>query len=202
MYEFLRGKIFGVRKGFLIMDCNNIGYVVYMPKNRLDEAKNAVGSNSMLYTSVIIRDNEFSIYGFLHDIERDIFDACIKIKGVGPKIALNISGSISVEKMNIAVLENQYTTFSSLSGIGEQTAKRLVLELSPFFKSNIKIKDSSSHGELTIEDEKISKAIKALVCLGYDKTTAKKSVSSVALRNRDTNISISDLVKLCVQSMH
>lgn len=192
MFDFLKGVLNFVNKDSLSIDCCGHGYKIFIAKHRLSDAKSIIGKNIFLYTETIIRENEYSIYGFLYEIERDIFNALRSVKGIGPKIALNILGSITIEEINYAVINSDNKFFLKINGIGEQTANRIILELKTFFqKSNFVNKNS------VFDIQSQERAIQALISLGYKRALAEKAVNLA--KNKCSENKMEELIKIAIK---
>ena len=108
------------------------------------------------YISEVIKENEYTLYGFLEKEEKKIFDALLKINGVGPKVALGILSTLTPYEFIEVIKNNDLNKLKKVPGIGPKSAKRILIEMGEFELENI-------NSELT-------QAIIALENLGFKKS--------------------------------
>lgn len=139
------------------------------------------GSEVMLYTLDVYREDSQSLYGFAAAADRDFFKILVeKVSGIGPKTALNMMSRMSVSTLRDAVSSGDVATLSKCPGIGKKTAERLVLELKGTL-SGAAISPVSGSFDSTASASPASDAVAALVALGVKIQDADKAVrASVA----------------------
>lgn len=161
MIAYLKGKVILKTEKYIILNVEQIGYQVQLTEKNLNQISEE--QEVELYTHLYIREDAQELYGFLSLPELEMFKNLISISGVGPKSALSTLASASVTDIASAVLSEDPTLLKKVSGIGQKTAERIVLEL----KS--KIESISAKGNL----EQIQAAprdweiVEALGNLGY-----------------------------------
>lgn len=181
MFEFLRGVHFSSSPSLAVIDVNGVGYGVGISMNTFASLPGE-GEEVSLYTHYHITENSQALYGFLTTEEREVFRALIAINKVGPKVAINVLSTLTVEQIITAVEQQDVSLFKAVSGIGPKTASRLLLELKG--KLNITVKSSgskpvSSHEaplKQAVEDE----AYTALIALGYNEAQVKLALNKVS----------------------
>jgi len=172
MIAYLHGKLAEAAPTHVIVDCNGVGYSVFIPLSSYDKLP-ARGSDVKLltYHHVNAQDSSQQLFGFATGDEREMFLLLISISGIGPKLACNILSSASITGLRNAIAAGDTKTLSSLRGIGKKTADRLVVEL----------KDKVSGGaKQTPTDPRLADAVLALISLGYKQVDAHKAVVAVA----------------------
>jgi Holliday junction DNA helicase RuvA len=87
------------------------------------------GSEVTVFTSLMIRENEVALYGFMSEREQHLFERLITVSGVGPKVALSALSSFNVEALTQIIIAEDVTRISTIPGIGKKTAQRIILEL-------------------------------------------------------------------------
>ena len=149
-----------------------------------------------LYTYTHIKEDAFSLFGFMSLNEKSMFVKLIDINGVGPKMALGILSGISAPALVVAVANNDVKSLSSIKGVGKKTAERIILEL--------KEKVGNIEGDLLVNTQikissskEINDAIEALVALGIRKNDAIKAVQKASETAKDTNA----IITLALRSM-
>lgn len=175
MYEFIRGEISAVGENYLAVETGGIGYKIFAAQRFLQQAKKGV--RVTIYTYLVVREDELSLYGFSSQSERDMFLKLISVSGVGPKAGLAILSTLSAEEIARAIIAADQKAFSRVSGIGPKTAARLVLEL----KDKVDVGEAILGGALeeAVSGTAVSDAVEALIGLGYQKAEALSAVSAV-----------------------
>lgn len=128
MIAHLRGRIAHSSADHVVIDVNGVGYAVQVPAPLAAACE--VGCEITLSTHMSVREDEMSLYGFATPQEREIFRLLIGISSVGPKLALKVLSALSPAALATAILEGDVGTLTRISGVGQKTAKRLLLELS------------------------------------------------------------------------
>src|SRR5574344_2565198 len=166
MIGFLRGKVAALKADYCLLDVNGVGYRVFIPNNT--RSKLRLKEEAMLHTYMNVYQDGISLYGFYTEDEYDIFQLLIGVSGVGPKVALGILSSITVEGLCKAIQNKQATVLTKLPGIGKKSAERLILEL----KDKVAFAAGDEDEILTLEmtddvgEDMISEAMAALTALG------------------------------------
>jgi len=191
MISFLNGTVESKETGSIVIDVNGVGYLVHVPsvdKFILSQNK------QMIFTHLYIREDRIALYGFLSKNERDFFKILIDAPGIGPKVALNIIADMGLEEFQYAVLEEDLNLISSVSGIGNKLAKKIVLELKE------KLKQFRISHDLIGKDggkkDYIYDGIEALKALGYSDKEAKQRIASAVKKLKNQKMmTIEDLIK-------
>lgn len=125
MIAFLNGKIILRGTDYIILDVNGVGYKVFV--SRPESFKE--GEQLCLYTYHHVREDDMSLYGFASIFENDFFLKLINVKGIGPKIAINIFAKTDYQKLISAIEEEDISFLKKLPGIGNKSASQIVLDL-------------------------------------------------------------------------
>jgi len=195
MIAYLNGKIADKDPTFVILDIGGIAYhihislITYTHIKAIDQCK--------LYTHLHVKEDAHTLYGFFEPSERKRFLQLISISGVGPSTALMILSSLSSEELHAAIVNSDVRTLSSVKGIGQKTAQRIILEL----------KDKLSREELESGAPSISltkgntlkyEALSALTTLGINRAAAEKSINQL-LKDNNGEVSLEELIKLALK---
>lgn len=196
MIGFIRGKLFHIGSDFVLVDVQGIGYQVHVPKRLLANLP-AVGGEVMLYTCLLVRDDDISLYGFDSEQGQKIFRLLISVSGVGPKAALALMSVAGPERLAAAIAEENLALLTSAPGVGKKTAQRIVVEV----KDRMRQMTASapavcSAGEGAVE-QGAGEAALALQALGYSWTEARGAVVSV-LQQQGT-MPVADLIKAALK---
>ncbi len=197
MISQLRGTIVEVSAGRVIIDLHGVGFSVAVPERTT--AGMRVGEDTLLFTSMIVREDDMSLMGFALAEERDLFDLLRSVSGVGPKSALGVLQHYSANDIVAAISAEDDAAFKKVSGIGPKTAKLIVLSL------HGKVIPPQAGAAAEVVDSRVSRVdqsaiVQALVGLGWSERVAKKGVSDVVESlPEDEQPSVSDLVRRALQ---
>lgn len=162
------------------IDVNGVGYEVLVPLSTYD-ALGEVGRPVRILTHLHIRENEHTLYGFGTDDERDLFRLLIgRVTGIGPKLAMAVLSGMSVTGFKGAVVNNDITSLSKISGLGKKTAERIVLELKDKVGVAAAWEVASSGHSPSPDAAAQNDAVLALISLGYKQVDAQKAVRKLA----------------------
>ena len=171
MISYLEGKIIEKNEKFFVIDTGGIGYRVFSHEGILEKIP-AIGQDVGVWTHLYVREDALDLYGFIDKDELDFFEVLISISGIGPKSALGILEVAPVTSLKQAIVSEDETFFTKVSGVGKKTAQRLILELkNKLAKTITPIKGSDS--------AEMSEAMDALVSLGYKERDARKVLQEI-----------------------
>lgn len=181
MIGFIRGIVDSVGENRALIDVNGAGFDVNIGSGTAAEMP-AVGNEVKLYTYLAVREDDMSLFGFLHREELELFKMLIKVSGIGPKGAQAILSVMSVQDLRFAILTGDSKAISRAPGIGGKTAQKLIVEL----KDKVSDVEAFSEGgavqgaaaaAMPLNDER-TEAAEALIALGYSQAEAYKAVKS------------------------
>lgn len=127
MISFLRGTVAHVGLSTAVIDLNGAGMSVNATPQTLSGLR--VGEEGQLFTSLIVREDSLTLFGFASDDEREVFDVLLSVSGVGPRLALAVLAVHEPEAIRVAAHSGDSKTFTKVPGIGPKVAGRIVLEL-------------------------------------------------------------------------
>ncbi|HVM60444.1 MAG TPA: Holliday junction branch migration protein RuvA [Verrucomicrobiae bacterium] len=179
MIAYLHGKLAESTPTNVVVDCQGVGYAVFIPLSSYDKLPARGGEVKLLtYHHVVAHEGTQQLFGFVTPDEREMFVLLISISGIGPKLAINILSSTSISALRSAIASGDTKTLSALRGIGKKTAERLVVELKD--KIGGATAFEAKGRAATPEEQKLTDAVLALVSLGYKQMDAHKSVLAAA----------------------
>lgn len=127
MIAFVRGSVVSVGSDTLVIDIGPIGMTVTVtPATALTVR---VGEHVQLVTSMVIREDSWTVYGFLESDEKWVFELVQTVNGIGPRIALAVLATMSPDDLRRAIASEDTKSLTKVSGLGSKGAQRLVLEL-------------------------------------------------------------------------
>jgi Holliday junction DNA helicase RuvA len=171
MIASLTGRLARKAADYLIVDVSGVGYQVYVPLSTYYGIPEQ-GGEVALHIHTHLREDSLSLFGFLTMAEKDAFLHLLGVSGIGPKLALAVLSSITVEDLVCSVQAADDARLCSIPGIGKKTAARLILELKDKMKHAAESGGRVSGGD--IED-----AVSALVNLGYKKSLAEEVLKKI-----------------------
>ncbi len=179
MIASLTGRLRRKATDHLVIDVTGVGYQVQTPLSTYYHLPDA-GEEVTLQIYTHVREDALSLYGFLSEKEKDIFLLLLGVSGIGPKLALAVLSSLSVEDISYAIESADDSKLCTIPGIGRKTAARLVLELKDKIK---RLSPAGTHNDrIGAKTEAVDDAVSALVNLGYKKTLAEEALQSILRR--------------------
>ncbi len=173
MIAFLRGRVIDKQPNRLVVDVQGVGYDVLVPLSTYYDVGEE-GSEVALRIHTHVREDALQLYGFLTDLERQVFERLIGISGIGPKLAIAVLSGIESRELVVAVQRGDVARLTGIPGIGKKTAERIVLELKGKLGTEEVTPISAAAGtpaHVTARD--------ALVELGYSVAEAEQALASV-----------------------
>ncbi len=133
MIEWIRGRCIRVTGSSVVVDVNGIGYGLEMPLTSLCDLKDDQGDVE-LWVHTYVREDAIRLFGFITNEQKSVFSTLIGLSGVGPKVALAILSTLSIDMIKQAVIDQRVDVFEMVPGIGKRSAEKILVEL----KSKIK----------------------------------------------------------------
>jgi len=206
MIGSLRGVILEKQAPDLLIEVAGVGYEVQLPLTSFYKLPET-GSEAMIYTHFVVREDAQLLYGFHSVAERALFRQLLKANGIGPKLALTILSGLTAQQFVRSVQQNDVSTLCKLPGVGKKTAERLLVEMRDRLKDwglNIAtpvtdhlVLQGDEVDSFELVENAENDAISALVALGYSSAQAAKAVEKV----KQPDSSSEQLIKLALRSM-
>ncbi len=171
MISSLNGLIKEKGEGSLVIEISGVGFKVHVPQGLSSGAN--IGDHITLFTNLVVREDNLTLFGFEEQEERELFQELIKVNGVGPRTALAILSTLSVDKIYQAVIEEKPMLFNQVPGIGSKTSQKLVLML------HDKLKESGREDILAGIRDINMELLDALTGLGYSVVEAQSAIQSL-----------------------
>ena len=190
MYHHLRGVITQVRPARVVIEAGGVGYDVVVPlsvSRRMPEA----GQPAIILTHLVVKDDALQLVGFLAEEERELFRRLIGVSGIGPATALQVLSAATPKEFLVAVERQDAAFFKRIKGIGEKTAKRLILEMKGAKTVLTDDGNAAASGSLAFD------AQQALAALGVPPAEAAARVEK-ALAG-DPGLALEDLIKAALR---
>ena len=177
MIAMLNGRIAAKTDQSLIIQVDGIGLEVSVPAPLIDRS-GAVGEMIELFTRLVVRETDLSLYGFTSLGERELFDTLVALNGVGPRTALAVLSTFSPETLQAAISRDDVAALTRVPGIGGKTARRMVLDLKD------KLGVSLDGWTTTPMQQGDADVINALTSLGYSLAEARGAAASIPPENQ------------------
>jgi len=194
MIAFVNGTVDYIDETYVVIDCNNIGYKIFMSESAIERLGD-IGSITKVHTYVKVREDDVSIFGFNTNEELRMFELLLSVSGVGAKVALTILASLEVAEFALAVISDDVSKIVTVPGIGKKSAQRIILELKDKLKAQqLAESEEQEESKESIKEknnEAVEEAISALQILGYNKKQIEKAFEKLA--NKD--VSVEELIK-------
>src|SRR6185369_4985358 len=196
MIAFIQGKLLNVSEKYIIVDVHGVGYRVALGEKIL-KSITKTGDEVKFFTHFTLnpRDGQVELYGFTTAEELNFFELLTTVSGVGPKSAQAILSNVDLQTLQMAIMRGDDSYLKKVSGVGEKTSKRLILEL----KNKVMDTDighTKSGGELSSQEE----AVDALVSLGYSAYQAREVVKQVSNKAKTSEDKIQEALRILSKS--
>jgi Holliday junction DNA helicase RuvA len=188
MIASIQGVVSTTGKDYVVVVTGGIGFKVFVPHSTMDRIDPS--EETFLHTSMIVREESLTLYGFATSSEQEVFDILLTVNGVGPKLALAILSSLSLDSLRNAIVSERAEILTRVPGIGNKTAQRILIELKD------KLKFGQDTTPVSMFDDVNTDVIDALVALGYSIVEAQTAVQSLP---SDAPPSVEERVRMALQ---
>jgi len=172
----VRGPVQGVRTDSVVVEVGGVGLLVQVTPTLAATLRR--GQEAALATSLVVREDALTLYGFADPDERDVFELVQTVSGIGPRLALAMLAVHSPDGLRAAVAAEDLTALTKVPGIGRKGAARLVLELSGKLGQPAGIRAAAPPAPDAAEQLR-SQVTEALVGLGWPARTAAETVEEI-----------------------
>jgi Holliday junction DNA helicase RuvA len=170
----LRGTVLSARGSLAVIDVHGVGYAVNVTPQHALEMR--VGDETTVTTTLVVREDALTLYGFPDQEQLEIFELLIGVTGVGPKSALGVLGAVEPDRIAQAVADEDDAVFRKVSGIGPKTAKLIIVSLAG--KLAVRPRAARGSGSAATAAQSV---LSALVGLGWPERTAVDVVDEILL---------------------
>ena len=196
MISFLNGTIAAKSENGVIIDVGGVGYSVSMPVS--DIAKmGGIGDNVKVFTHFHISENAVGLFGFLTNEQIDYFNRLIGISGIGPKAAVSVLGTLSVQDLAYAIIAEDVKAITKAPGVGPKVAQRIILELKGKIDTMDAVSTPASSQTPVSAVRADTGAVNALIALGASPSEAQKTVMQIS----GDGMSTEDIIKEALRRM-
>ncbi|AMW79296.1 Holliday junction DNA helicase RuvA [Acinetobacter sp. TGL-Y2] len=197
MIGCLIGEVLALEAPTVLLNVNGVGYEVDTPLSTFCQLQK--GQKTTLWTHLVVREDAQQLFGFAEPREKTIFRTLLKVNGVGPRMALGILSTLSVELLIHTVEHEDVNTLIKVPGVGKKTAERLMIELRDRFKAMATSSSSSATTQIQFTgNSAVAEAEAALQSLGFKPLEAQKIVAAA----KGDYTEAADIIRASLKSMN
>jgi Holliday junction DNA helicase RuvA len=198
MISLLSGTVRSIATDRLVVEVGGFGVSVLV--NPQTATQVTLGSQIQLFTSLVVREDSLTLFGFINDESRSLFELVQTVSGIGPKVALSILGALTPEDLARAISQEDISAIEKVPGIGRKSAQRLILELKGKLGDLSTTQQYKGHQPAWREQ-----LTSALVSLGFSPKESDGAISQVISELQADGIDagqleLSELLKLTLAS--
>ena len=181
----------------IVLAVNGVGYSIQIPVSSFERLP-AIGKRLRILTHLVVREDAHLLFGFMTAEERDLFRLLLQhVTGVGPKIALAVLSGMTVPSFKSAVIQNDVTLLSRISGVGKRTAERIILELKD--RVGVAAAWEVAAAGRNDQESKVNDALLALLSLGFKQVDAQRALKKA--QENAAKAETDELVRLALKSL-
>lgn len=171
MIATLRGEVSQIEENALIVEVGGVGLRVFVPAPVRTNA--TAGEMLFLFTHLVVREDALTLYGFESQADRDLFNILLGVDGVGPKVALSVLSTLTIDTIQRAIFGDEEELLGKVPGVGKKTAQKMALHLKD------KLKPSDALAKVAAMADYDSEVLAALTALGYSVVEAQAAIQSI-----------------------
>ncbi len=171
MIATLRGEISQIEDNALVVEVGGVGLRVFVPAPVRGRVK--VGETVFLFTHLVVREDALTLYGFESQADRELFNMLLGVDGVGPKVALSVLSTMTLDAVQHAVFAEEADILSRVPGVGKKTAQKIALHLKD------KLQPMDALARVAAMSDVDSEVLAALTSLGYSVVEAQAAIQSL-----------------------
>lgn len=192
MIASLRGLLLKKGSDHVILEVGGVGFRVLVPGFVLDRIGSA-GHELTLVTHLHVREEELSLYGFITEEDKELFEQLLTVSGIGPRTAMNALSALPQEALRQALANEDLTTLTRIPGVGKKTAQRLVLDLKDKVGKTA-TEPAASFAGLTVAETEV---MAGLTSLGYSLAEAREAVRALP----DEKLTVEEQILLALRHL-
>ncbi len=193
MIRYLKGKVLLPSPASVVVLVGGVGLEAYCPSPTL--ASLVPGQEATLFTKLVVREDDLSLYGFSDERSLGLFDLLLGVSGVGPKVALNLLSSQTPGLLARALADGDIRLLTAAQGVGKKLAERISLELRGKVPDYLLMDGART----PLSTPRTEEAELALVALGFRETQVRTVVAEIAQKNPEAGTQ--ELIKLALKAL-
>lgn len=195
MFAYIRGTLVHKEPTYLIVDVQGIGYRLNISLYTYTRIGCQIGDTLQLHVHFHVQENAHTLYGFVDEQEKQLFLMLMTVSGIGANTAVMMLSAMNPDEIVSAILHEDIRRLQSIKGIGEKTARRLLVELKDNLKKQwraiLPANDPGIAAYYPLQEE----AVQALVVLGLARSQAEKNVRMILQKLKGQPIALEELIK-------
>lgn len=184
MIAFLEGEIAASGMDYLVIQTGSVGVKVFTPATTVAKLRADTG-RVRLETSLQVREDSLTLYGFAAAADREVFETLLSVSGVGPRLALAALSQLSGVQLQLAVANQDVAALQAIPGVGKKTAQRMILELASKLPSTVDLPAGGETSQPVVGGFE-SEVLLALEQLGWPRSQAEEAVNAVRGSHSDS----------------
>lgn len=190
MISYLTGQVRALKSDRIIVANGGFGFDVFVTDRELTGIRH--GETVDMHTSLVVREDSLTLYGFPTEDERDTFELLQTVSGVGPRLALAILDVHSPDELRLALANKDEKQLQRVPGVGKKSAQRLILEIGDKLGPATAVETIvPAHSEVSEE------VVAALVNLGWQQSVATRAVAELA----DMELSTAEMLRAALVNL-
>jgi holliday junction DNA helicase RuvA len=173
MIATLRGEVTQIEENAIVLEVGGVGLRIFTPA--LLRTKLKAGEVAFLFTHLVVREDALTLYGFESQADRELFNILLGVDGVGPKVALSVLSTMTLDAVQRAVFADEAELLSRVPGVGKKTAQKMALHLKD------KLKPTDALAKIAAMSDKDSEVLAALTSLGYSVVEAQAAIQAIPM---------------------
>jgi Holliday junction DNA helicase RuvA len=188
MIATLRGEVTQIEDNAIILEVGGVGLRVFVPAPLRTQRK--TGEVLLLYTHLVVREDALTLYGFESQADRELFNTLLGVDGVGPKVALSVLSTMTLDAIQRAVFADEGELLSRVPGVGKKTAQKMALHLKD------KLKPTDALSRVASMSDTDAEVLAALTSLGYSVIEAQTAIQAIS---KDAPDDVEERLRLALQ---
>ena len=188
MYDYIHGKLVEKNPAYAVIDVNGIGYLLNISLHTYTMLREE--EHCILYTHLVVREDDLLLYGFWDTGERELFRQLISVSGIGVNTARIILSSNTPTEVVRAIAEGNVALLQRIKGIGAKTAQRIIIDLKDKVSRELIPHEKSG----ILHNTKREEALSGLIILGFPKMPAERALNKI-IESEGTGLTVEQLIK-------
>ena len=198
MISLLTGSVRTITSEKVVLEVGGVGYLLSITPRTSTHLTS--GSIVTLHTSMVVREDSMTLFGFLDSRDRDVYELLQSVSGIGPKVALSITGALTPSDLAYAIASEDIAAIEKVPGIGKKGAQRLILEL----KGKL-LSDTAPSSSVTAHSSTREQLLAGLTGLGFSAKESDIAINSTLshlseIGEDPSTYELSELLRLSLQS--
>lgn len=188
MIATLRGEVTQIEENAIVVETGGVGLRVLVPKPLRERVR--TGEAIFLFTHLVVREDAWHLYGFESQADRELFNILMGVDGVGPRTALAVISTLTIDAVQRAVFGDEPDILSRVPGVGKKTAQKMILYL------HDRLKPTEGLEKIGSMSDSDSQVLAALTALGYSVVEAQTAIQSIP---KDAPDDIEERLRMALQ---